>query len=74
MSARYLTSKVEGFEGPCLPTWINRNQVCVRLDGGVSGFFKRVHLLWGFPLCRYGEEFHGIVRDRRTVQSTRPTP
>ena len=64
-----LISKVKGYEGPCKPTWINKNQVCHRLDGGVTGFFKLVKKRFGFYF-RTGKEFHGIVKDGRTVKST----
>lgn len=66
----YLQSKVKGNEGPCVPTWLNRNQVERRLYGGVSGFFRRVRVVLGVPIYKHGTEFHGIVRDGRTVQTT----
>ena len=67
----YLESKVNDREGACVPVWLNRNQVCRRLDGGVSGFFRRVRLVMGVPLYKFGEEFHGIVKDGRTVVTTK---
>jgi hypothetical protein len=54
-------SKVPGFEGPCHYTWLNRNIVCHRLDGGVSGFFK---------LMSGSKEFHGIIWSDGQVHST----
>lgn len=63
-----LTSVVPGFVGPCAPVWVNRNQVCRRLDGGVTGFFKLTR--WG--VFRVGDEFHGIIRQGLTVESTAP--
>lgn len=67
----YLTSNVPEHQGPCVPTWLNRNQVCQRMDGGVSGFFKRVRLWHGIPLCKQGEEFHGIIKwGSNVVEST----
>lgn len=35
---RVLLSKIEDHEGECKPTWINKNQFCHRIDGGVTGF------------------------------------
>ena len=64
-----LTSKVKGYEGPCKPTWVNRNQVCNRFDGGVSGFFRLVRKRLGIHL-KTGDQFHGIVRDGKIVEST----
>lgn len=54
-------SEVPDHIGECYPVWVNRNQVCNRLDGGVTGFFK---LLTG------GEQFHGIVWNDGKVYST----
>ena len=64
-----LISKVKGYEGPCKPTWINRNQLDHRFDGGVTGFFKLVKKRFGFYF-KTGKKFHGIVRDGITVEST----
>ena len=65
-----LTSIVPGHEGPCKPVWVNRNVLLRRLDGGVTGFFRRVELrLWGLVAIKTGPEFHGIVRNC-TVEST----
>lgn len=64
-----LDSQVEGFEGPCLPTWLNHNQVDNRLDGGVTGFFKLVDKFGGVPIRKKGAEFHGIIKDGK-VYST----
>lgn len=67
-----LMSKVPNHIGYCKPTWLNRNQVCNRLDGGISGFFKNVHSVWWWPLpVRYGEEFHGIIRGDAMVYPTK---
>ncbi len=57
-----INSVVPGHRGRCRPTWWNRNQVCNKFDGGVTGFFRLVHRRWGF-LVKYGPEFHGIARD-----------
>ncbi len=66
----YLTSKVPRHEGPCVPTWLNRNQVYNRFDGGITGYFRRVKVLWGIPFYKTGEEFHGIIRRDGTIEST----
>jgi hypothetical protein len=63
-----LDSQVEGFEGQCLPVWLNRNQIDIRFGGGVTGFFKRTKRVFGVPK-RVGEEFHGIIKDGK-VYST----
>jgi len=57
-----ITSKVPGYVGLCKPTWINRNQICHRIDGGITGFFKLVRKKWGI-YWRTGKEFHGIIED-----------
>lgn len=61
-----LKSEVENHYGECSPTWLNRNQVCHRFDGGITGFFKNVKevkfLFFKFKI-KYGEEFHGIIQD-----------
>ena len=64
-----LKSKVPGHEGECKPVWLNRNETCNRIDGGVTGFFKLVRRRFGIA-WRYGEEFHGIIFDG-AVYSTR---
>ena len=64
-----LMSEVKGFEGLCKPTWINRNIVCIRLDGGITGFFKLVKKRWGFYF-KTGKEFHGIIDYKGYVYST----
>jgi len=56
-----IESKVPGFIGECYPTWVNRNQVMNRFDGGVTGFFK---------LVKGSKEFHGIVGNDGCVYST----
>ncbi len=61
-----LQSEVPGHEGPCAPVWVNRNQVCHRLDGGVTGFFRNARKR-GWFWFRFGPEFHGIIR-RGVVQ------
>lgn len=67
----YLTSTVPGHEGPCVHTWLNRNQVSNRFDGGVTGFFRRVKLWRGWPLWKTGPEFHGIIFRNRVETTTR---
>ena len=67
-------SKVPGYEGPCKPTWINKNQVCNYLDGGVTGFFKLVTRFPHIPVwVKTGKEFHGIIRESGIVESTELT-
>ena len=68
-----LTSCVRGHEGDCKPVWLNRNQLCNRLDGGVTGFFRRVERLTWWPhfAVKVGPEFHGIVRNG-VVRTTMP--
>lgn len=59
---KILHSTVKNFEGDCSPTWLNNNQIDNRLDGGITGFFKRVKP--GFLFKRkHGKEFHGIIRN-----------
>ena len=66
-----LQSKVMGFTGPCIPVWINDNAVCRRMDDGISGFFRLVRPRW-FGRQKYGEEFHGIIRQGlEVVDSTK---
>lgn len=61
-SGQLLDSAVDGFGGVCLPTWLNVNQVCIRVDGGVTGFFKLCKKVPGLPLYfRAGKEFHGRI-------------
>ena len=57
---KILNSNVSGFRGLCTPVWLNKNQVCHRLDGGISGFFKMVRKRW-FGWQKIGKEFHGII-------------
>lgn len=58
-----LKSNVPYYEGPCKPTWLNRNQIDNRMDGGVSGFFKIVRKLRFLPFyVKTGREFHGIIK------------
>lgn len=65
-----LTSVVPGFEGSCKPTWLNRNQIDIRLSGGVTGFFRLTKKVAWFPVpIKTGKEFHGIIRGR-VVYST----
>ena len=61
-----LDSLVQGHEGKCKPTWINKNQVCNHFDGGITGFFKNINK-WGF---KCGEEFHGIILNDRKIYTT----
>jgi len=64
-----LESYVKGYEGYCKPTWINKNQVYHRMDGGVTGFFKNTKKWLCFDI-KIGEEFHGIIKNDGCVYST----
>ena len=58
-----LISKVEGYEGECRPTWLNKNGFLRHQDQGISGFFRLVHRrFFGIPI-RHGDEFHGIIKN-----------
>lgn len=57
-----MESDVPNHKGPCLLTWANRNQIDNRLDGGISGFFRKAEptiISWVYRMT--GTEFHGIV-------------
>ena len=58
---RAIESRVKGHEGWCKPTWINQNQLDNRVDGGYTGFFRRVKKVWIFWI-KTGPEFHGIIK------------
>lgn len=66
MGTSKLMSIVPGHGGYCRPVWLNRNQLDIRIHGGVSGFFRTVKPMPFFPVLtiKTGPEFHGIVRDR----------
>jgi hypothetical protein len=58
-----LQSKVKGHEGDCVYTWMNRNLVTNRLDGGISGYFRNTkEIFFGLFTIKTGKEFHGIVK------------
>lgn len=59
---RTLPSLVRGHVGPCKPTWLNRNEIARRIDGGTTGFFRNTRTILGFINVKTGEEFHGIIR------------
>ena len=65
-----LVSLVPGFEGVCMPIWLNGNQVDLRLWGHYTGFFRLVDLRhwrrWKF----IGKEFHGYIDSYDVVRST----
>lgn len=70
-----LRSIVDGHRGPCLPTWVNKNQVLHRLDDGVTGFFRLVEERKGWRRIfgrwkKVGKEFHGIIKPDNVVKST----
>lgn len=58
-----LWSNVKGHKGWCKPCWLNKNQVLLLLDGGVTGFFRSTKEVrwWPVPI-KTGEPFHGIIR------------
>lgn len=59
-------SLVEKHQGPCLPIWVNKNQIDYMLTGAVTGFFRRAYSIKGIPLAiLVGPEFHGYVRDNK---------
>lgn len=60
-----LMSIVPGHTGYCEAVWVNRNEVLQRLDGGVTGDFRKVVVKSWWPFyVRTGPVFHGIVRNR----------
>ena len=61
MGKLILISEVEGFEGECRPTWINRSQIDQRLGGYVSGFFKLVKDYGILGKYKTGKQFHGKI-------------
>jgi hypothetical protein len=66
MKVGFLISEVPGHEGVCQHTWLNRNQVCTRFDGGITGFFRLVKKVRWWPwLVKYGEKFHGIIQGHK---------
>ena len=69
---RTFHSEVPGHEGLCKASWLNRNQVCHRIDVGITGFFRLVRRnRFGF-WKRMGPEFHGMIRyNTDIVVSTR---
>lgn len=62
-----LISEVKGHEGECYPTWINKNMVSARLNGYISGSFKKVRYICGIKFF-IGDEFHGVISGK-TVQN-----
>lgn len=64
------TSLVKGHEGLCKPTWLDTNQVSIRVTTRVTGTFKNVkrHWLWGW--IKYGEEFGGYISSKGDVRTT----
>ena len=65
---RLFNSLVEGHEGECSPTWFNRNHVYLRLDRGISGFFKNTKkVFFGLITVKTGDEFHGVIQKNGDV-------
>lgn len=58
-------SIVAGHEGWCAPTWTNRNTINNRLDGCITGFYRKVVQRWWslFIPVRVGPEFHACIYD-----------
>jgi hypothetical protein len=56
-------SRVKGHEGDCVATWTNvPGGLFHRLDGYVTGFFRRVESRWWWPgVLKVGPEFHGAI-------------
>ena len=69
---KILISEVRGHEGKCKPTWLNLNTIYNRLDGGITGFFRNIKkssfLFFNFNF-KYGEEFHGIIKNNKVVST-----
>ncbi len=67
---RVLESGVAGHLGPCVPVWLETNQIVRRIEGAGSGFFRRVIRLPHVPFAvTVGPEFHGYIY-RGTVLTT----
>ena len=67
---RAFTSEVPDHQGPCMPVWVNKNQIDYMLSGAFTGFFRRARRVAGLPLVWLsGPEFHGYVREDK-VKST----
>lgn len=67
-------STMVNHEGPCLPVWLNTNQVYNRLDSGVTGFFRNATEIFPCIYRLHGKTFHGIGRydnDRIEIWTTR---
>lgn len=66
-----LASKIDGFEGPCLPTWLNVNPVRIQRDGGVVGSFRLARKVPGLPVYfGVGREFHGRIELATVVRTS----
>lgn len=66
-----LKSLVPGFEGQCKPTWLNKNQVDIRVTGAITGSFKLVRKHWLFGYIKTGKEFHGYISSKGDVRTTK---
>lgn len=62
---KVIESKVQDHIGLCAPVWINKNRVCNAVDGGVTGFFKSVTRILPGVYITTGEEFHGMIHERK---------
>lgn len=65
-----LTSLISGHEGPCKPTWLNKNIVDIRTTGAITGSFKNVRKHWLFGWIKFGKEFHGYIDSKGSVRTT----
>ena len=54
-----IPSEVPNFKGPCRPTWLNNNEIDIRLTGS-TGFFRVVNKKFGI-YWKIGKEFHGRI-------------
>lgn len=71
MQDKHLQSEVPDFKGPCVPVWLNTNQVDLRTQSvGITGFFKLVRKHWLFGHVKTGKEFHGYITNDGRVKTT----
>lgn len=64
-----LESLVDGFEGECLPVWLDRNIVNIRITG-MTGYFRLIKKGWFGIKYKTGKEFHGYIGSDRKVRTT----
>ncbi len=56
-----IESKVPNHEGLCTPIWLNNNRLYNRIDGGTTGFFRKIKYFMGILPYKTGKEFHGVI-------------